>query len=448
MPAVGGRGRASGLLVLGDAASVACAYAIASWIRFGGRPPLPNMQAMERALPLFILGCLVLAQIYSLYERRPLPWPEEVQGIFMVIALNTLVAMAASFFVRSFAVPRSVIALAAVVNLLLLWAYRGLAYRRWRARVGIPGVLYVRAPDSTWEANGTDGSIFRIRGSVVLTDDDADVATVVDALRRSDARGLLLDEQLRGPVKERLALLALERGYELFLVPRILDLVLLHSRPATFGDTLVVDLTAAPDVSRQRFLKRLIDLSLSLLLLIVTSPLLLLILLIVWVDDGRPVIFRQERMGRYGTRFEVLKIRTMRRDAEADTGPILAQDNDPRVTRVGRWLRVVHLDELPQLWNILRGDMSLVGPRPERPAIHEEVAQGLPQFHSRLAVLPGLTGLAQVRGRYDTNPREKIKFDLLYSLRSSAAMDAQILLRTVRAIFSAITRTPPPPPGP
>ena len=117
------------------------------------------------------------------------------------------------------------------------------------------------------------------------------------------------------------------------------------------------------------------------------------------------------------------------------------------MTRVGRFLRRVHLDELPQLWNILRGDMSLVGPRPERPAIHDEVAQDLPQFHSRLAVMPGLTGLAQVRGKYDTSPREKIKFDLLYSLRSSAAMDAQILLRTVRAVLGSLSRTPPPPPA-
>ncbi len=448
MPGVAGRGRASGLLVLGDAATVAAAYALAAWLRFAGRPPAPNMQAMERALPFFVLGCVVLAQIYSLYERRPLPWPEEVQGIFMVVALNTLVAMAASFFVRSFAVPRTVIALAAVLNLLLLLAYRGLAYRRWRARVGLPTVLHVRAPGSTWEPNGTDGSVFTICASVELTDDGPDVPLVVESLRQSCVRGLLLDEQLRGPVKERLALLALERGYELFLVPRILDLVLLQSRPTTFGDSLVIDLTSAPDLSRQRFLKRLIDVSLSLLLLVITSPLLLLALLLVLVDDGRPVLYRQERMGRYGKRFDVLKIRTMRRDAEAATGPVLAQADDPRVTRVGRFLRKFHLDELPQLWNILRGDMSLVGPRPERPAIHDEVAQELPQFHSRLAVMPGLTGLAQVRGKYDTSPREKIKFDLLYSLRSSAAMDAQILLRTVRAVLGGFSRTPPPPPAP
>lgn len=447
MSGVAARGRASGLLLLGDAATVAAAYALAAWLRFAGHPPAANMQALERALPLFVLGCVVLAQIYNLYERRPLPWPEEVQGIFMVVALNTLVAMAASFFVRSFAVPRTVVALAAVLNLLLLLAYRGLAYRRWRARVGLPTVLYVRAPDSTWEPNGTDGSVFSICASVVVNDDDPAIPVVVEALRRSGARGLLLDEQLRGPVKELLALLALERGYELFLVPRILDLVLLQSRPTTFGDSLVVDLTSAPDVSRQRFLKRMIDVSLGLLLLVVTSPLLLLAVVLAWLDDGRPVLYRQERMGRYGKRFNVVKIRTMRRDAEAATGPILATTEDPRVTRVGRFLRRVHLDELPQLWNILRGDMSLVGPRPERPAIHDEVAQDLPQFHSRLAVMPGLTGLAQVRGKYDTSPREKIKFDLLYSLRSSAAMDAQILLRTVRAVLGSLSRTPPPPPA-
>ena len=443
MPGVNGPKRAGALLVLGDAVAVAAAYILAAWLRFLGTPPLPNLQALERALPFFILGCIVLAQIYGLYERRPLPWPEEVQAIFMVMILNTVVTMAASFFVRSFAVPRTVIAIGAIFNLLGLLAYRRLAYVRWRARVGVPSVLYVRAPGSTWRPNATDGSIFTICASLQLAKAEEAVPAVAEALARSGARGLLLDEELRGPVKERLALFALEHGCELFLVPRLLDLVLLHSRPATFGDTLVVDLNAAPDVARQRTLKRFTDISLSLLLMLLTLPVVGLALLLTLIDDGRPVFFRQERMGWHGARFEVIKIRTMRRDAEAGTGPVLAAANDPRVTRVGHLLRRLHVDELPQLWNVLRGDMSLVGPRPERPAIHAEVVQDLPHFDTRLAVLPGLTGLAQVRGHYDTSPREKIKFDLLYSLRSSAAMDAQILLRTVRTVFGGAPKTPP-----
>ena len=154
------------------------------------------------------------------------------------------------------------------------------------------------------------------------------------------------------------------------------------------------------------------------------------------LEDGGPVFYRQRRLTREGREFEVLKFRSMIPDAEADGKPVLAADNDMRITKTGRILRRFRLDELPQLLNILRGEMSLVGPRPERPELTEEYAKKYPEFPYRLQVKAGLTGYAQVTGTYDTEPIDKLKMDLMYIEQYSLLLDIQILLLTLKtALF-------------
>lgn len=447
---MGQRGRhgiSSGLLVLADAAAVVAAYVLAFALRFHGLHVFPghhlsNLRALTRALPLFVVVSLVLAQVYGLYDHHPMTWPEQVQSLFVLVVLDAVLAMATAFFVRSFAVPRSVVALAAVLDFLILYAYRRAVYLAWMARHGPPSLLFIHAGGvAAASLPEPESGAFRLIGTLHLgAETQAPSLLVLEAVRESRADGIMLDAGLTGVLKEQLALLALEHGLELFIVPRLLDLLVQQSRPALFGDRLVINLAAATGLGYQRALKRFVDISLSLFFLILTAPLLALAALIVVLDDGFPILYRQERLGRHGRPFQVVKLRTMRRDAEALSGPVLAARNDPRVTRSGRWLRHLHVDELPQLWTVLKGEMSLVGPRPERPMIHAEVSATLPQFAARLRMLPGLTGLAQVHGAYDIQPNEKLKFDVMYSLRSSAAMDVQILLRTARNVISGISK--------
>jgi len=153
--------------------------------------------------------------------------------------------------------------------------------------------------------------------------------------------------------------------------------------------------------------------------------------LAIWLEDRGPVFYRQRRLGRGGRVFTVLKFRTMVPDAETDTGAVWAQSDDPRITRVGRILRPTAMDELPQLINIWRGDMSFVGPRAERPELHEEFASEIPGFSRRLEVRPGLTGLAQVCGAYDLHPAAKLAYDLEYVDRMSFRLDVTIMLRSI-----------------
>lgn len=153
------------------------------------------------------------------------------------------------------------------------------------------------------------------------------------------------------------------------------------------------------------------------------------------IDSKGPVLYRQERLGLNGKRFTIFKFRSMRIDAE-ENGPQWADRVDERCTRVGRFLRKCRLDELPQLWNILRGNMSLVGPRPERPYFYDQFDTYIHGFRNRLAVQPGLTGLAQVSGGYDLKPEEKIVYDMEYIRKRSIRMDLWCIFKTIRLVFT------------
>lgn len=174
-------------------------------------------------------------------------------------------------------------------------------------------------------------------------------------------------------------------------------------------------------------IKRLFDFCLSSIGLIFSSPLWLIIALAIVIEDGLPVFYPQERVGKNGRIFRILKFRSMIRNAEKHTGAVWASENDPRVTKVGRILRATAMDELPQLLSIFKGDMSFVGPRPERPELVKKFTKKFPDFQKRFAVMPGLTGIAQVYGQYDTPPQHKLKYDLLYIKKQSFCLDLKLI---------------------
>jgi exopolysaccharide biosynthesis polyprenyl glycosylphosphotransferase len=207
--------------------------------------------------------------------------------------------------------------------------------------------------------------------------------------------------------------------------------------------------------SPYHYLTRLFDVALAGALLVICSPLLVLIAMAVWLGSGRPILFRQPRVGREGGLFMVFKFRTMRhraagaelsvngsqlsgKEGEESEEDMYTREGDPRVTRVGRWLRKLRLDELPQLWNVLRGDMSLIGPRAEWIKCAERYEQKIPFYHFRHLVKPGITGWAQVNypyGESDEDALEKLKYDLYYIRHYSLKLDAMIVLKTVHTVL-------------
>ena len=191
------------------------------------------------------------------------------------------------------------------------------------------------------------------------------------------------------------------------------------------------------DASATQAVRRALDVAFSLAALLLIMPALLVVALLVKLDSAGPVLYRQTRLGWRGQPFTILKFRSMHVDAEA-AGPRWAAERDPRITRVGRILRLTRLDEVPQLLNVLGGSMSLVGPRPERPCFAAQLAQAIPDFAARLAVKPGITGWAQVNYPYGASiedARAKLCYDLFYIRHGSWRLDARIMLATVRVMF-------------
>jgi|SRR5579859_2785541 len=190
--------------------------------------------------------------------------------------------------------------------------------------------------------------------------------------------------------------------------------------------------------SAELLLKRILDLVISCGLIIFILPLMVIVALAIKLDSSGPVIYRQERVGLGGRCFVLLKFRSMRHDAESDGRPVWAMPGDHRITRVGRFIRLTRIDELPQLFNVLRGEMSMVGPRPERPYFVEQLSKIIPAFVERHQVKPGITGWAQVNYPYGASiedARNKLAFDLSYSGQRSLLMDLFILIATVRVVI-------------
>lgn len=230
------------------------------------------------------------------------------------------------------------------------------------------------------------------------------------------------------------------KAVSLKLVPDFYSIIGGMARTEHMYGLPLIEVMPEPMPAWEQSTKRLIDLVVSAAVLVVGLPLWIVLGLLVRITSPGPAIYRQKRVGRHGREFTMYKFRTMREDAEAETGPVWATADDPRYTRIGRWLRRTRLDEIPQFWNVFKGDMSLVGPRPERPFFVEKLAREIPLYGRRHRVKPGITGWAQVKWKYDgslEDVRQKVKYDLFYIENMSLRRDFQILFRTITTALRA-----------
>lgn len=225
-----------------------------------------------------------------------------------------------------------------------------------------------------------------------------------------------------------------KNSIRVYITPKLSDIIVLGSDSIHLFDSPLLLSRNRGLAWEQRISKRALDLILSLIMLILTSPFMIIIAILIKAYDKGPVFYKQERLTLNGNKFMIYKFRSMRMDSEK-SGARLAMKNDDRVTPVGKILRNIHFDELPQIFNILKGDMSLVGPRPERPEIAAEYEKSIPEFCFRLKVKAGLTGYAQVYGKYNTTPYDKLKLDLLYVENYSLWLDFKLLLMTFKILF-------------
>lgn len=220
-----------------------------------------------------------------------------------------------------------------------------------------------------------------------------------------------------------------------YLMPKISDVIIRGADPVHLFDTPIFLTREYSMTIEQRIVKRLIDVVCSLILIVLASPFMLITALAVKLYDHGPVLYKQVRCTTGGKEFKILKFRSMRVDAEKDGVARLASQNDSRITPVGKFIRKVRLDELPQLFNILKGEMSFIGPRPERPEIIKQYMEDMPEFAFRMKMKAGLAGYAQVYGKYNTTPYDKLKLDLFYIENYTVWLDLKLMLLTLKILF-------------
>lgn len=260
---------------------------------------------------------------------------------------------------------------------------------------------------------------------------DEDIDRIKERILDHDA---VIISDIPSEMKNQLVKFTFANDIRTYINPKLSDIIVRGADECNLFDTPLLLCRNDGLSAEQRFMKRCTDVVFSLILLAVASPFMLITALAIKLYDGGPVLYSQERLTVGGKKFKVHKFRSMIVDAEKH-GAQLAGKNDDRITPVGKLIRKIRFDELPQLINILKGDMSFVGPRPERPELAEKYEKDMPEFRYRLKVKAGLTGYAQVMGKYNTTPYDKLKLDLMYIERQSIKLDLKLLLMTVKICF-------------
>ena len=291
-------------------------------------------------------------------------------------------------------------------------------------------VLYEEKPNRRFAKKlNTREDKFNVLGEMKLEENWQE-----ELLKLEDYVAVLL-YNVSSPLRNDVLKFCYQNGIRVYLVPKIADILVRNASESNFFDTPLYMVNEVDVTYGQIAAKRICDILLSLIAIILTSPVMLIAAIAIHKYDGGPVFFRQKRCTRNGRVFEILKFRSMIVDAEKDGKARLATENDDRITPVGHFIRKTRIDELPQFFNILKGDMSFVGPRPERPEIVAEYEKEFPEFDLRMKVKAGLTGYAQVYGKYNTTAYDKLKLDLIYVQKYSLLMDLRLIFMTVKVIF-------------
>jgi Undecaprenyl-phosphate glucose phosphotransferase len=455
-----------------DAGISAVSFAFSYMLRFhwlAGVVPVtkgyPQFEYYRKLLPFVMVILPIAFHIQGLYHlRRGRSRVDDFFAVFVGSILAVVFGVGGTLYYNTYFVPdplkdagvyevsQVVWALYLVLNVMLAYASREVVRealeRRWKAGIGLKRVLIAGASD-----------LGKLVADKVLEHRELGFKVVgfLDDRAAGDHigyRGLPLlgtlgeaDEIIRQehidhvyvalPLEEHVKMLAIveatnREAVEVHVVPDLLQFIALRARLENLDGVPIISLNDVPLRGFNSILKRAIDACISAgALLGLSVPFGIISAIIKYTSPG-PVFYKQERMGLDGKAFQVYKFRSMYAGAEDETGPIWARDDDPRCTTVGRWLRRMDFDELPQLWNVLRGDMSIVGPRPERPYFVEQFKHRIPQYMLRHKVKAGITGWAQVNGwRGNTSLEKRIEYDLYYIENWSVTLDIKIMCLTV-----------------
>ncbi len=395
--------------------------------RFGWRiPPAYNWQAYQRIALWQFFTLFVVFYLYGLYGNASHKTSNELRGaVATAILVNGFFTLALTYLLVNFGLPRSVFLISIVLEIPIFLGWR-LAYRSISLRHAPSINVLAVGMESEWNNLTVQAGQFLPRIRVVY----ATPGEATEPTRLQNIGAVVLGTVPK-PLRERYFLNCMALNIPCLWTPDAYDLLVSGADLTTVGESPMFSLASIRTRHGSAVFKRIADIGVSAVGIVVGMPFFGAIALAIYLASGRPILYRQERVAAGGRSFLLLKFRTMIPNAEELTGPVLATRQDPRVTRLGRFLRASHLDEAPQLWNILKGDMSLVGPRPERPIFVDQHRQSIAYYDLRHVSNPGLTGLAQVAGSYTSSPEDKAAFDLHYAKSWSWWKDISIIFQTL-----------------
>lgn len=442
--------------LVADAVLVNLSIVLAFEIRFLGAIPSFNFTAYANIWWLITAAYLMAGWVYGLYEPEKVdsPWSTS-RAVFTSVTFGTLLVVAIAFMggtaTSSFA--RLTLLFSYVIDLVLLIAWR-IAFLRFfpikwpKQRTLILGTNQA-AQDLARSCRLRTKWGWDFKGFISIADGEAhtlddDFAPECLLGTTSDLQRILIDKKINRlliaepyDVRPLVESVVLDDSLKVTVdvVPAMYE-TFLGTIDSIVGDVPLMRIATGNLPRYQTWVKRAVDFVGAVFLTIILSPIWMIACLAIIIEDGFPVFYKQQRVGIHQKPFDVYKMRTMVKDAEKLSGPVLASEDDPRITKVGKFLRTYRIDELPQLINVLQGTMSFIGPRPERPVFVAEYLKTIPGYAERFRIKPGVTGLAQINGGYATTPARKLKYDLMYVYHQSLAMDAQVVIETLKVVLT------------
>lgn len=388
-------------IIIVDAVILFLGYFISFYIRFGQRHN--SLFLVINFFPVYLTIFIISLIFNKCYPARFIDLSSIFKRVFRVGIITTLVCFAIlySFRERYISYPSSMLLIPFLINTILLFAVRVILYDKYNKL--LKKVIFLKEND--------------LKEVLKKNNDDIDEIVIDKEIDDVEEMSFLIN-------------FSQERNIKLFVSPNLYYKYINKKITNDFNFNFSYYSIHLNFV--QELFINMLDFVISISAIFLLLPLIIMISFLIKLDSSGPIIYKQERIGKDGRKFFLYKFRTMIKDAEKNTGPVLASCNDARVTKVGRILRKIRFDELPQLFNVIKGDMSLVGPRPERPyfvKLHKAL-QGV-----RLAIKPGITGFAQIRGSYDLKPVHKLKYDYLYIQKRSLFLNIYILIKTLPVIF-------------
>ncbi|MER2225893.1 MAG: sugar transferase [Carnobacterium sp.] len=425
------------IIVLMDVFLYHLSILLSFYVRYKSDIPMYNYNAYENSIFYILILFVLLNLLFGVYVFYNKSIADFLYFTIIIQLIMTISIMALTFFGRWFTFPRSVLLISLIFSTIILFFWRVIVYKFYERFSGSKQVMVVGTEKDIKNAIFNIGNAKSKRHIVKYAVVSNYYTNVKKYLDEVDI--VYLASGLSEQEKENIYNLLVREKKKLFLTTSFDNLLLVNPNIMNIEDESIIEISNFEISSEDDLIKRLMDILFSIILIMVTSPFMLITSLLVKLTSEGPVLYKQVRITKDGKEFNVLKFRSMSASAEKDSGPVLASSNDARVTTVGRYIRSLRIDELPQLFNVLKGDMSVVGPRPERPFFVDQFQKKNPHYYLRHNVRAGITGYAQVYGKYASDFNSKLNFDLLYIKKYSLLLDVKIMLQTIKILFDKVS---------